>query len=67
MDHIEGGGTRARLKTEPLKRHIYHWLKKNDYPDGFQVLCMNCQFIKRIENNEWGHKAVQEKLFPQVT
>ncbi len=23
-----------------------------DYPEGFQTLCMNCQFIKRFENGE---------------
>lgn len=25
---------------------IYAWLKRNNYPEGFQVLCMNCNFAK---------------------
>ncbi len=26
---------------------LYSWLKKNNYPDGYQTLCMNCQFIRK--------------------
>ena len=49
MDHINGGGIR-HLKQ--IKGSFYYWLKKNNYPTGFQVLCMNCQFIKKVERNE---------------
>lgn len=50
VDHVNGGGTQhLRLIG---KSHYYGWLKKNGYPAGFQVLCMNCQFIKRSENHE---------------
>jgi hypothetical protein len=24
--------------------HLYLWLKQNNYPPGFRVLCMNCNF-----------------------
>ena len=44
FDHILGGGTR-HVKNLGNKR-IFMWLKKNNYPDGFQVLCMNCNFAK---------------------
>lgn len=49
IDHIKGGGTQH---SKTIKTNLYKWLKGNDYPNGFQVLCMNCQFIKRIENRE---------------
>ena len=26
----------------------YKWLRKNGFPPGFQVLCMNCQHGKRM-------------------
>jgi len=26
---------------------LYMWLKKYKYPEGYQTLCMNCQFIKK--------------------
>ena len=52
IDHINGGGTKHR---EKLGYNIYHWLIKNNYPEGFQVLCYNCQAIKRLENHEVRH------------
>lgn len=39
IDHINGGGSRNQKKTSG---NIYAWLKKNDYPLGFRVLCHNC-------------------------
>ena len=53
IDHIKGGGNKKR-KRLGLKsgRDFYIWLKKKGFPSGFQVLCMNCQWIKRWENNE---------------
>ena len=49
IDHINGGGSQ-HLKF--IHRRIAPWLKRNNYPEGFQILCMNCQFIKKIENKE---------------
>lgn len=57
IDHTNGGGGRHRKELKEIYGHtkIYQWLKNNGYPLGFQVLCMNCQFIKRIENDEFYH------------
>ncbi len=52
VDHINGQGGKHRKEVGV---HTYRWLKANNYPDGFQILCMNCQFIKRIENRECGN------------
>jgi len=38
IDHVKGGGR----KHKQLVRHIYNWLKKNNFPKGFRVLCHNC-------------------------
>ena len=47
MDHIGGGGNAHRkLLKEKGERYNLHWFKKNDYPSGFQVLCMNCNAAK---------------------
>jgi hypothetical protein len=44
IDHIENG------RGNPAKRHtsgtIYRWLKKNNFPSGFQTLCYNCNLAK---------------------
>ncbi len=45
MDHINGGGSK-HLRT--IKYQIAFWLRKNNYPDGFQVLCHNCNMAKHI-------------------
>ncbi len=49
IDHVDGGG-RAHLKN--IKTDLYVWLRRNNFPSGYQVLCMNCNWIKRVENNE---------------
>ena len=47
IDHIHGGGHQHRLLIK--NRGMYEWLIRNDFPPGYQVLCMNCQFIKRYK------------------
>lgn len=42
IDHIDGGGGKHRKELLKSGTHIYLWLKKNDYPDGYRVLCHNC-------------------------
>lgn len=49
IDHVDGNGTRHRQELRGVS--IYKWLVANNFPPGFQVLCMNCQFIKRHEQN----------------
>ena len=49
IDHINSDGASHRKE---VGNGMYRWLLKNNFPEGFQVLCMNCQFIKRETNNE---------------
>jgi hypothetical protein len=42
IDHIHGGGGTHRRADPAVKANIYRWLRRNRYPDGFQVLCSNC-------------------------
>ncbi len=42
IDHIDGGGRQHRLEIKG--GNIYRWLRKNNYPKGYRVLCMNCNF-----------------------
>lgn len=51
VDHIEGGGTRHRRKIH--RSNFYKWLLDAGFPDGYQILCMNCQWIKRAEKREF--------------
>jgi len=53
IDHINGGGRKHRKE---IKGHLYSWLVKNNFPNGFQVLCYNCNCGKRINNGICPHK-----------
>jgi hypothetical protein len=42
IDHIHGGGLKHRREIQIGGNSFYVWLKKNNYPKGFRVLCWNC-------------------------
>lgn len=42
IDHINGGGTKQRKLTGGGGKFHYYWLRRNKYPEGFRVLCFNC-------------------------
>ena len=32
---------------------LYAWLKRHEYPEDYQTLCMNCQFVKKsVESSQ---------------
>lgn len=49
IDHIDGGGSRER--KEMGARGVYIKLIEHEGV-GYQVLCLNCQSVKRIEEEE---------------
>ena len=42
IDHIDGGGNKHRAEIGTGGNRIYAWLRKNGFPPGFRVLCLNC-------------------------
>ena len=50
IDHINGKGCqeRKRFGVNRFGYKFYLYLKKNNYPEGYQTLCMNCQFVKAV-------------------
>ena len=46
IDHIEGGGNKHREELGGGGLVMFRWLRDNDYPEGFQTLCHNCNFEK---------------------
>ncbi len=47
IDHVNGDGSIHR-EQHKLKPGLlsYKWMKRNEYPESFQVLCFNCNFKK---------------------
>lgn len=44
LDHINGSGNKHRKSLG--NPNLYTWLRKNNYPDGYQILCYNCNLVK---------------------
>jgi hypothetical protein len=47
IDHIHNDGAAHRQKVKAGEA-MYLWLLKNNFPDGFQLLCHNCNWSKHI-------------------
>lgn len=51
IDHIYGNGNKHRTSIKSKKggkSSFYQWLKNNNFPKGYRVLCMNCNFAMRF-------------------
>lgn len=53
VDHIKGDGAahmkllKETLGYNPTGNGFIYWIIKNNFPDGFQILCANCNLGKR--------------------
>jgi len=56
IDHIHGGGSKHRKETGGGGKFNYRWIRKNNYPEGFQVLCWNCNCGRARNNDICPHK-----------
>ena len=51
LDHMRAKSP-EQVILHKASESLYRYLEGNGFPGGYQTLCMNCQFIKRAENNE---------------
>jgi hypothetical protein len=60
IDHVNNDGA-IHKRTHRLRtgEQMYRWLKRNNFPAGFQILCMNCQWGKRNNKGVCPHKPGQ--------
>ena len=54
IDHINNDGAQHR-KTIP-HHSFYQWLKRNNFPSDFQILCCNCNRGKFLNGGICPHK-----------
>ena len=54
IDHINNDGAEHRKQIG--RTSILRWLKQNNYPDGFQVLCFNCNLGRRLNGGICPHQ-----------
>lgn len=62
IHHIEGGGRQHRLalsKSHPKSsggsHTVYRWLEKEGYPEGYAVLCWNCNAAEHFAEDGCPH------------
>ena len=71
IDHIRGS---KQMDLEPeLKKlkyssklkgmNLHRWIIRNNFPDGFQILCTNCNFAKGMKknNNKCPHERIRKE------
>lgn len=63
IDHINGDGAAHRKRVSRTKHYgsmtsvtVYHLLRDQGFPDGYQVLCYNCNISKHRNGNVCGHQ-----------
>ncbi len=59
LDHIEGRKSMNHKRNVDTGHRLRTWAKKNNYPDGLQVLCHNCNTAKG-ENGICPHQNLQD-------
>lgn len=55
IDHKNGGGNKHR-KEIGNGVSLHRWLKKNNYPKGFQCLCFQCNCGRAVNGGICPHK-----------
>lgn len=61
IDHINNDGAEARRnghRSEHSGARLYNRLVTNNYPDGFQTLCANCNLKKEIVRKRGKHEVI---------
>ena len=64
IDHINDGG-RIHRKLNKNSRNLTIWVTKNNYPEGFQILCVNCNWAKS-KYGECPHKNPKAGIYPET-
>ena len=66
IDHINGGGGEHRRELgRKYAMSFYRWLRDNNYPPGYQVLCYSCNLAKGhfgVCPHELERKQIRSKM-----
>ena len=70
LDHLHNDGATFRRDTFGARTYAgyrtYAWLHVHQYPAGYQVLCMNCQFGKRMNHGVCPHQQGRCNDYPHA-
>lgn len=57
LDHVNGGGASEYRKNPPL--NVYRRLVREHFPEGYQLLCSNCNLGRWRNGGLCPHKSVE--------
>ena len=50
---------KLKYSSKLRAQNLHRWIILNNFPDGFQILCTNCNFAKGMKKNN--NKCPHEK------
>jgi hypothetical protein len=56
VDHINGGGRKHTQEIGGRGHNLYRWLVKHNFPQGFRILCFNCNCGRAANKGICPHK-----------
>lgn len=57
IDHIDNNGAEHRKQIGQWgAKNFYQWLRRNNFPEGFQTMCYNCNLGKNRNGVVCPHK-----------
>lgn len=62
IDHVNDDGAEHRRMIKGAR--LAPWLRKNGYPEGFRVLCANCNFGRHINGGVCPHETTVGQVIP---
>lgn len=62
IDHVKGGGIKEIKKVGRNGYYLFVLRSIKLNPNKYQVLCANCNWIKRVENNETNTISPERKV-----
>ena len=67
IDHINGGGYKHIKNLHKSRTTFYLWLKINNYPGDYRVLCWPCNVGMESGKNKCElHKEILSIMFPEI-
>jgi hypothetical protein len=65
IDHINGDGGKHRKEIGRSGHSLYVWLIKQGFPEGYRVLCLNCQHKEALRLRLFtGNKINHHRKYP---
>lgn len=62
VDHIDGNGAAHRRELGGTGTVFYAWLVKNNFPNGFRLLCHNCNFARSRNGGVCPHEIMRARV-----